>query len=217
MMQTLLDKYLSYFIVKYIPRVLLTLLTVRQIEHEKFEFVLSFIFFAHNSKTIGCIHILYIIRLLYYENCDIAGLELHTSYDWHHSILYTIFVCTYMHNLKTTGHTWMFYVLNDCSTIRNIFVVRLAWEIELESYGPRHELQLCSEMIMCVYCKHNQENRGACNSSSSLQSTPLLPKMILLVLNVPNQSQPASNMVLYVHYMTTKLTQLTTIYIHIVY
>ena len=32
----------------------------------------------------------------------------------------TPFVCTYTHNLKTTGHIWMFWILNDCSTIGDI-------------------------------------------------------------------------------------------------
>ena len=30
---------------------------------------------------------------------------------------------TYMHNLKTTGHIWMFYILNNRSAIRDIACV----------------------------------------------------------------------------------------------
>ena len=37
------------------------------------------------------------------------------------------------------GRMWTFYMSNDCSILSETFLVwfRVAWEIRLESYGPR--------------------------------------------------------------------------------
>ena len=35
------------------------------------------------------------------------------------SLFDMLFVCTSRHYLKTTGHIWMFYVSNNCSTIED--------------------------------------------------------------------------------------------------
>ena len=46
-------------------------------------------------------------------------------------------ICT--HNLKPSGHMWMLSISNDCYIIRDILVwFRVAWEIQLERYCPRH-------------------------------------------------------------------------------
>ena len=39
----------------------------------------------------------------------------------------TTFVRTYTRNLKTTGHTQTLYILNDCSTIRDIYFLCKSW------------------------------------------------------------------------------------------
>ena len=53
-----------------------------------------------------------------------SGLELHASYDWRFMAKFRFkrasqslsdkpFVCTYMHNLKTTGRVWTFCISNN--------------------------------------------------------------------------------------------------------
>ena len=68
---------------------------------------------------------------------SICGLELYVRYDqyvmdWnthhnHFSIQHV--VGTYTHSLKTTGHMWMFYVSNDCSTIRDVYFLLLELDL----------------------------------------------------------------------------------------
>ena len=106
--------------------------------------------------------ILHILQLLYYGRCPSSVLELDTSYDWqvmapntHHSLFLINPLCI------LTRTTWKlqvvlqtFYILNDCYTIRDILVwYRVGWEIQLESYGPRHASVILWYNSVCVYCK----------------------------------------------------------------
>ena len=57
-------------------------------------------------------NVLHIEQLLYYCRCLFSVLELDARYKWqvmtpntHHSLCKIIHLCTYKHNLKTTGHT----------------------------------------------------------------------------------------------------------------
>ena len=56
-----------------------------------------------------------------------------------------------------------------------------------ESYSPRHTLQSFSDATLCAYHKHKQANMGAYNSTT-LQLTPVQPRMTLYVFKVKYQS-----------------------------
>ena len=61
----------------------------------------------------------------------------------------------YMHNLKTIGRSWTYYIPNDCPTIGDIFVwFRVVWEIQLTSYGPRHVSWSFSDTTLCILQAH---------------------------------------------------------------
>ena len=63
----------------------------------------------------------------------------------------TPIVRTYRHNLKTTSCIQTFYISNNCSTTQDFLVwLRVAWEIQLESFGPRHASWLFSDTTLCV-------------------------------------------------------------------
>ena len=84
--------------------------------------------------------------------CVKAGHEIQLlSYGSKHSSQFLSdksFVRPSTHNLKTTGYKWTFSILTDCSTIETFLVwFRVAREIQLESYCPRHA------SAICVYCK----------------------------------------------------------------
>ena len=126
------------------------------------------------------------------------------SYDCHimvpnmHRSLFLIRNCAYyMHNLINTciytGHIWMFYISNDCSTIGDIFCVfKLCKRSDRRVTTPN--MHQSHSLIHCVCtASFKQENicRGAWNSTM-LQMTPLLPRTILFVINVAKQSQSAS-------------------------
>ena len=68
---------------------------------------------------------------------------------------------------------------------------RSLWEIRLESYSPRNVSLPFSDATFCVCCKHKQEIQGVGNSTT-IQLTPLLTRVILLVLKLAKQSQSAS-------------------------
>ena len=93
--------------------------------------LLFFFPFTHTQlKTIGCIQILCTSnnRLLYYQKCSFSSLELHASYNCRVTVLNTHrslfpiyhFVRTDIHNLKTMGRIWTFYILNNCSTTGDV-------------------------------------------------------------------------------------------------
>ena len=66
------------------------------------------------------------------------------------------FAHTYVHNLKTAGDIRTFYISNSCSTIRRFLVCfRVAWEIRLESYDPRHS----SYSKIAVWCAAMHDNK----------------------------------------------------------
>ena len=59
----------------------------------------------------------------------------------------------YTHILKTTGYIWIFHILNNCSTNRDVYL--LCWsccEIKLASYGSKHAFQsLSDKQFVCTY------------------------------------------------------------------
>ena len=101
-------------------------------------------------------------------------------------------VLTYVHNLKSTvvyepSTYWTIALLSET------FIVwfRIAWEIWLESYGPKTCLTVVLWYNIVCVLQAEEKNRGAFNSTI-LQSTPWLLRMILLVLKVAKQSQSAN-------------------------
>ena len=88
--------------------------------------------------------------------CVKAGCEIWlTSYVSKHTSQYLSdkpFGRTYTRNFKTTGYIWTFCISNNCSTIEDVYcVVRAAWEIPLESYGPKQKLPSFSSKKLCAY------------------------------------------------------------------
>ena len=62
------------------------------------------------------------------------------------------FVCNYMHNSKIKGRVRMFYLLNDCSTIEDTFLlVEDICKILSASYGFKHTWQPLSDTTFCAY------------------------------------------------------------------
>ena len=83
-----------------------------------------------------------------------CGIRL-VSYGLKHVLqsLFNVTFCTHLHNLKTT-HVWTFRILKNSSTPWEIpcVVYAIAWEIQVDSYCPRHALggsliQHCMHML----------------------------------------------------------------------
>ena len=56
-----------------------------------------------------------------------------------------------MLNLKTTGHIQIFYIANNCNTIRLVpFWVRAACDLQLASYSSKQALCSLSHTLFCV-------------------------------------------------------------------
>ena len=102
--------------------------------------------------------VLHMEWLLYYCRCLFSVLELDSRYNWQVMAPNTpcnLFLMSHLFVL--TCITWKLQVIYGCSgdrmtavQLETFFVrFRVAWEIWLESYGPRH----ASVMCMCVYCK----------------------------------------------------------------
>ena len=65
-------------------------------------------------------------------------------------------VCTYRHNLKITGCMLTLYIVNDCSTIENVFFsVRAAGEIGLARYVSKPSSQFISDKPFMHLYTHN--------------------------------------------------------------
>ena len=108
------------------------------------------------------VDVLYIKRLLYYWRCLFSVLELDTRYEWwltppnmHHILFRKQFVCV---RLYLRHITWKLQVISGCSTywttavlLDTFFVsIRVSWEIQLESYDPRHASSF-SGTTLCAY------------------------------------------------------------------
>ena len=106
--------------------------------------------------------VLPIKRLLYYWRYLFSGLELYVSYYWwvmspslhrnHFPIWHFVHSCT--RNSKTTGHMQTFYILNDCSTIKDVYLlhvleldVRYEWRVT--TLNMHHSLFPISHS--CIY------------------------------------------------------------------
>ena len=113
-------------------------------------------------------NILQIEWLLYYWRWLFSVLELDARYDWqvmapntHRSVFPISHLCILtciawkLHVIYGHSAYWMTALLLE--TFLEWF--RVAWEIWLESYGPRHALVILSHNIVCVYCKpvHTQQ------------------------------------------------------------
>ena len=97
----------------------------------------------------------------------------------------------YMHNLKTTGCVWMFCILNDCSTIRNIPCVVYSCMRD-----PTRELQLwynivhsgmygkcCSLVLNCCSAHtHTHTPQHSIQSESREKMLDHLPHLLNLVM-----------------------------------
>ena len=114
--------------------------------------------YMHNSKATGCIRMFYISNDYSDQRCLFSGSELHARYNWQvmasntHGSLFPIrhFVCTYTHNLKTTGCIWTFCISNDCSTIRDILCVIYSYMRDLTGeLWPQTHID-CSLIQHCV-------------------------------------------------------------------
>ena len=74
-------------------------------------------------------------QLLYYQRYLFTGLEMYARYNWQtvdpntHRYLFLRrnIVRPYTDNSTTTGHIWMFYILNDYSTIGDVYFLCLSW------------------------------------------------------------------------------------------
>ena len=102
-------------------------------------------------------------RTVLLSEMPLFWLELYVSYDWRvmapnmHCSLFPI-----CHLCVLTRITWklpVIYGRSSCQTtalLSNTFLVwnRVAWEIWLKSYNPRHTLRLFSDIsLSCLYCK----------------------------------------------------------------
>ena len=167
--------------------------------------ILLFFFFLFFSSSItqnyrAYTNVLHIKQLVYYQRCSFLNLEWHVSYDWrvlapntHHSLfLIHHFVHTCLTWKLQVVHVYGFSTYWPTALISETFLLwfKVACEIQLESYGPRPALQSFAASTLRAYCKHKQNNRGAYNFTT-LQSTPLWPRMIIRVFKVAKQWQSA--------------------------
>ena len=74
---------------------------------------------------------------------------------------------SFIHNLKTTGCIWIFYIINNCSTLNMfLFQFRAVCELWLVSYRPEHtSWSLSNTPFVCTFM-HNSNN--TCNGKSCL-------------------------------------------------
>ena len=79
------------------------------------------------------------------QRCLCSVLELDMRYDWQ------VMAPNTHHNLKTTGHVWMFCMSNNYYQEHSLCGCWVAWEILLESYGPIHTLVALIQHCMCAY------------------------------------------------------------------
>ena len=168
----------------------------------------------HNSKTKGRIHERSTYRTTAIHSeisifwvravCEIWS----ASYGSKHAsqpLPIRNFVRIYTHNLKTRGRIWAFYILNDYSTMGDIYYLGQTWmwdttgelwlqtriaELdELESYGPRFTSVVLWCNLMCVYTAslfihHYLVGNYLCQQNSNIlwmhtthQTTASLPTM----------------------------------------
>ena len=111
--------------------------------------------------------IVHIKRLLYYRRYSFSLLELDARYKWwvmapntpcslfpisHLCVHYA--QMAYTHIFKTTGRIWMFCIWTTAILSESFLVwFRVAWNIRLESYDPKHASVALWYNIVCVYCK----------------------------------------------------------------
>ena len=123
--------------------------------------------------------------------------RLNVRYDWrvmgpntHHGLFPISSLCALItHTSETMWHIWTFCISNGHSTIEYIpcVCVRVAWEIWLESYGPRHASVILQYTTLCVYtaspyihcylvCNYAwQQNQCTLWLHTTHQTTALLP------------------------------------------
>ena len=100
--------------------------------------------------------VLLIEWLFYYRRCLFSGSELHARYDWQvmsSSMYCSLFLIHHLCILRCI--TWKLQVVHGHSTywmtalLLETFLVwfRVAWEIQLESCGPRH-----ASWLICNQC-----------------------------------------------------------------
>ena len=102
--------------------------------------------------------VLHIEQLFYYWRCPFSGLELHVRYGW--QVMPPNMYCSLLpmrHFVQTNTHiSWKLQAAYGRSTywmtalLSEIFVLwfRAAWEIWLDSYGPRNILQLFTDTFV---------------------------------------------------------------------
>ena len=107
--------------------------------------------------------ILHIEQLFYYQRCVLPGLELHARYDWW--VMAPNMDCSLFpvpHLCVLPCITWKLQIVHRCSkywttallwkTFLELF--RVAWNMLMGSYGPRHTSQSFSDTTLSsVYCK----------------------------------------------------------------
>ena len=71
------------------------------------------------------------------------------------------FVHNYKHNSKTKDRIRRFYLLNDCSAVKDVHSLAVC-EIWSASYGSKHALQPLSNKAFCVYLHKWIENYRSC-------------------------------------------------------
>ena len=118
--------------------------------------------YTRNLKTIHRIQTLYILNVCSTIRDVYFLLELDARYEWRvmaPNIHHSFFPISHLRVL--THITWKLQVLYGCSAyqitalLRKTFLVwfRVAREIQLESYGPRHTSVVLWCKIVCVYCQ----------------------------------------------------------------
>ena len=139
--------------------------------------------------------------MLYYQRWSFSNLELHAGYDWqvkaqnlYHSLFLMCHLSIPTRITQKLHSTYGSSVYQTTVLLSERFLLwfRVAIKIWLESYSPRHASWSFSDATLCVYCKHKQKNIGV--PATLLHSNRLRwwPRMILFVLEVAKQSQPAS-------------------------
>ena len=151
-------------------------------------------------------NILWIKWLLNYCRCFLLVLidmKLHASYGWWvwlktHMWSFSIHLFVHIYTYNTTQHNIQhIWHKNGCTDVLNaqmygcfrqwatallsetfLLWFRVVWEIWPKSYISRHTLQSFSDTTLHVHV--SRQIQSACNSTT-LQSTPLLPRMILSV------------------------------------
>ena len=139
----------------------------------------------HNPSPIRCFVRTYMIALTeMLSKMSISVLELDARYNWRASMHCSPFLTSDLCVL--TCITWKLQVIYGHSVYRTtaliletfLVCIRVAWEIQLESYGPRHTSVILWYNIVCVYCKPLHSSLFAAQLCMRTKSTYLIRAML---------------------------------------